>query len=157
MSTNQSEQSVVIVQGRVGSLKQTVEVGPHRFLSDEPVALGGGDEGPDPYELLLAALGSCTSMTLAIYARRKQWPLEAVTVRLRHAKIHASDCADCDTKAGKVDQIEREIELSGPLAADQREALLAIADKCPVHRSLTSEVSIKTRLVEGSASDPGLL
>lgn len=146
MSTN--EQSVVIVQGRADSLKQTIEVGPHRFISDEPVALGGGDEGPDPYELLLAALGSCTSMTLALYARRKQWPLEAVAVRLRHAKIHASDCAECETKEGKVDRIEREIELSGPLSAEQRAALLAIADRCPVHRTLTSEIRIKTQLVD---------
>lgn len=146
MSTN--EQSVVIVQGRADSLKQTIEVGPHRFISDEPVALGGGDEGPDPYELLLAALGSCTSMTLALYARRKQWPLEGVTVRLRHAKIHASDCADCDTKEGKIDRIEREINLSGPLTAEQRAALLAIADRCPVHRTLTSEIRITTQLVE---------
>ncbi|HLM71265.1 MAG TPA: OsmC family protein [Polyangiaceae bacterium] len=147
MSTN--EQSIVIVQGRADSLTQTVEVGPHRLLSDEPVALGGGDQGPDPYELLLASLGSCTSMTLALYARRKQWPLEAVTVRLRHAKIHASDCMDCETKQGKIDLIEREIELSGPLTAEQRTALLAIADRCPVHRSLTSsEISIKTQLVE---------
>lgn len=146
MSTN--EPSVVLVQGRADSLKQTIEVGPHRFLSDEPVALGGGDEGPDPYELLLSALGSCTSMTLAMYARRKQWPLEAVTVRLRHAKIHASDCSDCDTKEGKVDRIEREIVLSGRLTAEQRAALLAIADKCPVHRTLTSEINIKTQLME---------
>lgn len=146
MSTN--EPSVVLVQGRADSLKQTIEVGPHRFLSDEPVALGGGDEGPDPYELLLSALGSCTSMTLAMYAHRKQWPLEAVTVRLRHAKIHASDCSDCDTKEGKVDRIEREIVLSGPLTAEQRAALLVIADKCPVHRTLTSEINIKTQLME---------
>ncbi len=146
MSTN--EQSIVVVQGRADSLMQTIEVGPHRLLSDEPVAVGGGDQGPDPYELLLASLGSCTSMTLALYARRKQWPLEGVTVRLRHAKIHASDCVDCETKAGKIDRIEREIELSGPLTAEQRAALLAIADRCPVHRSLTSEVSIKTQLVE---------
>jgi putative redox protein len=146
MSTN--EQSIVVVQGCADSLTQAVEVGPHRLLSDEPVALGGGDQGPDPYELLLAALGSCTSMTLVLYARRKKWPLEGVTVRLRHAKIHASDCLDCEAKEGKVDRIEREIELSGPLTAEQRTALLAIADRCPVHRSLTSEISIKTQLVE---------
>ncbi|HZF48986.1 MAG TPA: OsmC family protein [Polyangiaceae bacterium] len=146
MSTN--EQSIVIVQGRADSLKQTIEVGPHRLLSDEPEALGGCDQGPDPYELLLASLGSCTSMTLAIYARRKQWPLEGVTVRLRHAKIHAGDCLDCETKAGKIDLIEREIELSGPLTAEQRAGLLAIADRCPVHRSLTTEISIQTRLLE---------
>jgi len=145
MSTN--EPSIIVVRGRTGSLKQSIEIGAHRLISDEPVALGGGDEGPDPYELLLASLGACTSMTLDIYARRKQWPLEGVTVVLRHAKIHASDCSDCETKVGKIDHIERSIELSGPLTAEQRAALLVIAEKCPVHRTLTSEVVIKTQLV----------
>jgi putative redox protein len=146
MSTN--EKSDVVVQGRAGSLKQTIESGPHRLIADEPVALGGGDEGPDPYDLLLASLGACTSMTLEIYARRKRWPLEGVTVRLKHAKIHASDCLDCETKEGKVDRIDRVIELSGPLTAEQRAALLAIADKCPVHRTLSAEIVIKTELLD---------
>ena len=146
MSTN--ELSIIVVKGRAGSLKQSIEIGPHRLIADEPVALGGGDEGPDPYEFLLASLGACTSMTLDIYAHRTHWPLEGVTVVLKHAKIHASDCSDCETKVGKIDRIEREIELFGPLTAEQRAALLAIADKCPVHRTLTSEVVIKTQLVE---------
>src|SRR5262249_28043434 len=100
-----------------------------------------------PYDLLIAALGSCTSMTISLYARRKQWPLQSVRVRLRHGKIHAQDCADCETKQGKIDRIEREIELIGNLDAEQRAQLMKIAEMCPVHRTLTSEVKIESRLV----------
>jgi uncharacterized OsmC-like protein len=97
---------------------------------------------------LLAALGSCTSMTIGLYARRKQWPLEAVRVRLRHAKIHAADCGDCETKGGMLDRIERDVELVGPLDEAQRARLFEIANQCPVHRTLRSEIAIRTRLVE---------
>jgi putative redox protein len=97
--------------------------------------------------LLLAALGACTSMTVSMYARRKQWPLEQVTVRLQHAKIHAQDCAECETKEGMLDRIEREIGLTGPLSAGHRARLLEIANRCPVHRTLVSEIDIRTRLV----------
>jgi putative redox protein len=137
----------VIVRGSATGLAQEIQTGRHRLVADEPVEAGGTDTGTSPYELLLAALGACTSMTLSMYARRKQWPLEQVTVRLRHDKIHAQDCAECETKEGRLDRIEREISLAGPLDAEQRERLLAIANRCPVHRTLVSEVDIRTRLV----------
>lgn len=137
----------VTVTGAAAGFAQQVTVGRHRLTGDEPIASGGTDTGPNPYDLLLAALGTCTSMTLGMYARRKQWPLEAVTVRLRHRKVHAEDCAECDTKVGLLDRIEREIELAGALSAEQRARLLEIADRCPVHRTLTSEILIATRLV----------
>ena len=137
----------VVVHGDAKGFAQEIVVGDHRLLADEPAAMGGTDTGPGPYDLLLAALGSCTSMTIALYARRKQWPLEAVRVRLRHSKIHAADCADCETKVGMLDRIERDVELVGSLDGEQRARLLEIADKCPVHRTLSSEIVIRTRLV----------
>jgi putative redox protein len=137
----------VVVSGRAAGFAQRIAVGRHELSGDEPVADGGTDTGPSPYGLLLAALGSCTSMTIALYARRKQWPLEAVTVRLRHSKIHAADCEDCETGEGRLDRIERDVELAGSLDDAQRARLLEIANKCPVHRTLTSEISIRTRLV----------
>jgi len=135
----------VTVHGAASGFAQEVSVGRHRLLGDEPVGAGGTDTGPSPYDYLLTALGTCTSMTIAMVARRKAWPLEAVTVRLRHAKIHAADCADCETKTGMLDRIEREITLSGALTPEQRAQLMAIADRCPVHRTLTSEIRIETR------------
>ena len=137
----------VVVRGRAGGLRQDIEAGRHHLVSDEPVSLGGMDDGPTPYDLLTAALGSCTAMTLQMYAQRNGWPLEAIEVRLSHAKIHARDCADCETKEGRIDRIEREIVLQGPLDAAQRARLLEIADRCPVHRTLTSEIEISTRLL----------
>lgn len=145
-SRDTPEARTVIVSGSAGGFAQEVTVGPHRLSGDEPTAVGGTDTGPNPYDLLLAALGSCTSMTVAMYARRKQWPLQAVTVRLRHSKIHAADCESCETTEGLLDRIEREVELLGPLAEEQRARLLEIANKCPVHRTLTSEIDIRTRL-----------
>jgi putative redox protein len=112
--------------------------------ADEPRKLGGDDTGPTPYDLLLAALGACTSMTLRLYADRKGWPLQDVRVDLRHAKIHAEDCATCETQVGKVDRIERVVHLGGPLDAEQRKRLLEIANRCPVHRTLESEVVVAT-------------
>jgi putative redox protein len=111
------------------------------------VSAGGTDTGPSPYEFLLAALGACTSMTVGMYARRKGWPLEDVTVRLRHSKIHATDCAECDTKEGMLDHIELEIHFDGLLTEEQRSKLVEMANKCPVHRTLTSEIEIRTREV----------
>ena len=136
-----------VVHGSAKGFAQEVTVAGHLLVVDEPAALGGSDIGPSPYDLLISALGACTSMTVSLYARRKQWPLEAVTVRLRHSKVHATDCAACDTKDGKLDGIERDIELHGDLTAEQRAQLLGIANKCPVHKTLTSEISIRTRLV----------
>ena len=137
----------VTVQGSSKGFTQEITIGPHRLVADEPLAAGGTDRGPGPYDLLLAALGACTSMTLSLYARRKQWALEAVTVRLRHSKIYAVDCANCETKDGKLDRIEREVELHGELSEEQRARLLDIANKCPVHRTLISEIDIRTRLL----------
>lgn len=137
----------VVVRGGVTGFTQEILAGKHPLTADEPVSAGGTDAGPSPYEFLLAALGSCTSMTIGMYARRKSWPLIGVTVRLRHSKVHAQDCADCETKDAKLDRIERDIELQGDLTAQQRERLAEIADKCPVHRTLTSKVDIRTRLL----------
>lgn len=137
----------VIVCGDAAGFAQEITVGAHRLRADEPIEVGGKDTGPSPYDLLLAALGSCTSMTIAMYARRKKWPLENVTVTLRHAKIHAQDCQDCETKEGKIDRIEREIHFVGALDAEQQQRLLEIADRCPVHRTLTSEINIQTKAV----------
>ena len=138
---------VVMVRGDGASLGKEIIVGPHHFNADEPAPLGT-DTGPSPYNLLAAALGACTSMTLTLYAQRKKWPLESITVVLRHNKIHAEDCADCETKEGKVDRIERAIELGGPLTEEQRQRLLEIAEKCPVKRTLSSEIDIQSRLVD---------
>jgi uncharacterized OsmC-like protein len=137
----------VVVRGSVAGFAQEITVGAHRLYSDEPRDVGGEDTGASPYELLAAALGACTSMTLGEYARRKRWPLASVVVRLRHSKIHANDCSDCDTKDEMLDRIDRDIELTGNLTKEQRERLLEIADKCPVHRTLTVGMKIRSRLV----------
>jgi uncharacterized OsmC-like protein len=137
----------VIVRGDASGFAQEIVAGGHRLTADEPIEAGGKDTGPSPYDLLLAALGSCTSMTVSMYARLKKWPLESVTVNLRHSKIHAADCRDCDTKEGKIDRIEREIHFVGNLDAEQQQRLLQIADKCPVHRTLKSEIDIQTKAI----------
>jgi putative redox protein len=137
---------VVVTDAGKGRLAQDVTAGRHRLTADEPVEAGGQDAGPNPYDYLLVALGACTSMTVRLYADRKGWPLERIVVRLRHAKVHAQDCAECETKEGRLDLIEREVELVGALDETQRARLLEIAQRCPVHRTLQSEVVIRTRL-----------
>ena len=132
-----------VIVSSIGYLKQQITAGNHTLIADEPREAGGSDAGPDPYSLLLGALGACTAMTLQIYARRNEWPLERVEVSLRHSRIHAADCSDCATAQGKIDQIERYISLSGPLTGEQKSRLLEIAQHCPVHKTLTSEISIK--------------
>ena len=136
----------VVVQGAADGFAQTINASDHVLHADEPVAQGGTATGPTPYDLLLAALGACTSMTVSMYARRKEWPLQHVAVHLRHSRVHAEDCAQCETTPKKLDRIERELELRGPLTDDQRTRLLSIAERCPVHVTLTSEIDIRTRL-----------
>ena len=136
--------TVVVRETRRGQFQQEIILGDHRLLADEPVKDGGLNTGPGPYDLLLAALGACTSMTVRLYADLKKIPLVRTQVRLRHEKIYASDCAECETKEGKIDHIDRVITFEGDLTPDQRKRLMEIADKCPVHRTLTSEVSIRS-------------
>jgi putative redox protein len=136
----------VIVRGSGASFAQEIIAGTHHLRADEPASAGGTDKGPTPYDLLLAALGACTSMTVGMYARRKNWPLEAVEVRLHHSKIYAKDCTECDTKEAMLDHIDRELEFKGPLTPEQKSSLLAIAEKCPVHRTLQSQVHIRSWL-----------
>jgi uncharacterized OsmC-like protein/fermentation-respiration switch protein FrsA (DUF1100 family) len=139
---------VVVRETRNSKLQNTVSIGPHHLFADEPIAVGGEDSGPGPYDFVLAGLGACTSMTMRLYADRKSFPLERATVTLSHNKIYAKDCAECETKEGMLDQIEVAIGLEGPLDADQRKRILEIADKCPVHRTLTSEIRIVTRAAD---------
>ncbi len=143
---NAAAGSVVVQETGQGRFQQRIAAGPHGMVADEPEDFGGDNTGPTPYDLLVAGLGACTSMTIRMYARRKQWPLERVTVTLKHAKIHAEDCESCETKEGRIDRIERQVRLEGPLDEAQRAKLLEIADKCPVHRSLESEVQVVTEL-----------
>jgi uncharacterized OsmC-like protein len=147
MTNEKSDIRTIVVRGSAAGFAQEIVAGAHRMVADEPVAAGGTGTGPSPYDFLLAALGSCTSITVGMYARRKGWPLKEVTVNLRHSKIHATDCAECETKEGMLDRIERDIHFAGPLTSEQRSKLLEIANKCPVHRTLTSETVIKTRAV----------
>lgn len=152
MTTNQidhhaasSEGTVTVTETGTGTYTQQITAGHHRLVSDEPQPIGD-DSGPTPYDLLLAALGACTSMTVRMYANRKGWPLERVRVALRHSRIHAEDCADCETRDGWIDHIDRDVELVGDLDDTQRQRLLHIAERCPVHQTLTSEVDVATSL-----------
>jgi uncharacterized OsmC-like protein len=135
----------VVVHGKASGFLQEVVSGAHHLQADEPVSAGGSDVAPGPYDYLLIALGVCTSMTVGLYARRKQWPLENITVSHRHSRIHAKDCEECETKEGMLDRIETEIELTGSLSSEQRAKLMEIAAKCPVHRTLKSEINIRLR------------
>jgi len=140
----------IVVRGDVRSFEQEIVAGKHRLVADEPVSAGGGDAGPDPYNYLLISLGVCTSMTVGLYARRHQFPLENITVSLSHSRIHAMDCEECATKEGMLDRIDVEIELTGPLTAEQHAKLMEVAAKCPVHRTLTSEINIRLRAADKS-------
>lgn len=134
--------SVVTVQGDVSGFAQRIQAGPYQLLADEPLEVGGTATGPSPYDLLLAALGACTSMTISLYARRKNWPLQQVSVELTHLKVHAADCRDCITQDGFLDQIDKKVYLEGDLTAEQHARLLEIGNKCPIHRTLLSELVI---------------
>lgn len=140
---------VTVVEAAGSGYEHTASNGRHQWRIDEPHSAGGQDSGPNPYETVLSALGACTSMTMRMYARRKGWDYGSTTVILRHRRIHASDCASCESAAGMIDRIERDISLDPALTAEQRSALLAIADKCPIHRTLTGEVSVVTTEVAG--------
>ena len=141
--------SEVVVTSQT-NLRNEVRYGAgHSFITDEPVAAGGDDAGPDPYTLLLAALGSCISMTVTLYARRKQWPLENVTVRLRQNRVHVKDCEECvQSTEGFIHRIERSVTFTGPLSDEQRARLEEIVHKCPIHKTLTSEIVISDLLAQ---------
>ncbi|MBS3821837.1 MAG: OsmC family protein, partial [Phycisphaerae bacterium] len=141
------EGTVVVSEGQA-PYTQAIRAGEHVWVSDEPQSIGGGDRGPTPYDLLLSALGSCTAITLRMYADRKQWPLEHVEITLRHERVHADDCDGCEDRNGKIERIQRQVCPVGPLDDDQRQRLLEIADKCPVHRTLTSDIHVATSLME---------
>jgi len=147
-SASAAPRQVVVRETRNSKFQNTVSIGSHRMLADEPIAAGGEDTGPGPYDFLLTALGACKSMTMRLYADRKSFPLERATVTLTHSKIHAQDCAECETKEGMLDQIDVLINLEGPLDTDQYKRIVEIADKCPVHRTLTSEIRILTRAAD---------
>ncbi len=133
----------VVVRGSASGFLQEATVGKYTFQVDEPLGMGGTEAAPDPYDYLLAALGACTSMTVGWYARRQKIPLEEVSVSLRHSRIHAQDCAECETKAGLLDRIDLDIRLTGPITPEQHTKLMAVAAKCPVHRTLKSEIDIR--------------
>ncbi len=137
-------QGVTVSETGASKFQQSITAGRHTLIADEPVSAGGLDSGPNPYDLVLAGLGACTSMTLRLYADHKRMPLERVTVTLQHSRIHAKDCENCETKEGKIDRIDRVLTLTGNLDPEQRKKLLEIADKCPVHRTLSSEIDIRT-------------
>ncbi|HEX4158496.1 MAG TPA: OsmC family protein [Rhizomicrobium sp.] len=156
MSVDQNpEGGVIVVIETCNGLQQYLLDGRHRLVADEPDSVGGNDAGPDPYGLLLMALGACTSITLRLYARRKSWPLKKIRVHLRHARVHAEDCRDCDEKPVRLDCIDRVIQLDGALNAEQLAQLLVIAEHCPVHRSLAAGFDVTTRLGPVSALDDG--
>ncbi len=134
--------SIVSVETAEGKFQQNVSVGDHQWLADEPESFGGTNTGPSPYDLLLSALGTCTSMTIKMYADRKKWPLESVHIELEHSREHAADCDTCNNDDNRIDVIDRSITLHGDLSDEQRARLMEIADKCPVHRTLENRIDI---------------
>lgn len=145
--TNDNARVITVSEAQEGKLTQKIEVGNHTLYADEPIEVGGGDKGPSPYDFILAGLGACTSMTLRIYANFKHIPLKKVIVKLSYDKVYAQDCENCEDPHSKIDHIDRRIELQGELTQEQRQKLLDIANKCPVHRTLTSKILITTNLV----------
>jgi putative redox protein len=153
--SNENATRVEVEETLTSRFIQTVRSGRHTLVADEPVASGGKDAGPGPYDFLLMGLGACTSMTVRMYAEHKKIPLKRVRVFLSHGKIHADDCSDCETKEGKVDEIVRDVVLEGEALTDeQRQRLMEIANRCPVHRTLSSEIKIRSRLVDTRSADP---
>ena len=150
--TKAEKDPVIVTETERGNYEQSITIGEHHLTADEPIEIGGGNRGPDPYQYLTAALGACTAITLRMYAERKKWPLEKVSVSLTHSKDHAEECLECDDFQGglKIDVWQREITLSGDLSEEQRARLLKIADMCPVHRTLESEAKIRTSLTEAA-------
>jgi putative redox protein len=140
--------SDVVVRSQAG-LTQRIEVRSHLLTADEPEDAGGSDLGPNPYELLLSALGACTAITVRMYAQRKGWPLESIEVALQHERIHAEDCADCETRDGFLDKITKNISLFGALDAEQRQRLMEVSERCPVQKTLQHEVRIESRFTPG--------
>lgn len=139
-------QNDVIATTRIDGFRTTIDAAGHSLIADEPASVGGTNEGPSPYDLLAAALASCTTMTLKMYASHKGIDMQTVTVTVRHSKIHAKDCADCETETGRIDEFERDIAIEGNLDDAQTERMLQIADRCPVHRTLDGEIKVRTRL-----------
>jgi putative redox protein len=149
MATRTDKQTVhVVVRGGAQDFRQEIAAGKQNFVADEPASLGGGDAGPDPYDYLLTALGTCTSMTIGFYARRNRLPLENITVSLSHSRIYAADCEECETREGMLDRIDVEVEMTGPLTREQHAKLMEVAARCPVHRTLTSEINIRLRAAD---------
>ncbi len=139
----------VVVHGGPSGLRQDIQAGAQTWVADEPPSVGGTGLGPTPYDLLLGALGACTSMTLRLYADRRKWPLQGVTVRLRHSRVHRDDCLNCEKQDAFIERVERTLELQGPLSEEQRTRLLEIAERCPVHRTLRGNLQVQTRLAPG--------
>lgn len=148
VETARHEHGAVVVQGHAhDQFLVSLNADGHHLLGDEPESFGGTDRGPSPYEFLSAALGTCTVMTLNMYARRKELPVRSVEVTIRHDRIHARDCEDCETKTGRIDRLSREIRITGELTPDQSGRMLEIADLCPVHRTLEGEILVESKLV----------
>ena len=141
----------VVLTYKKGKFQHEAQAGNHIWIVDEPQSMGGDDEGPSPYDMILAALGACTSMTIMMYARQKGWPLEDLSVELSHDRIYAKDCQDCETNEGQVDEIHRKITLMGPLSDEQIERLTKVGERCPVHRALVGEIKVRDEVVHTEA------
>lgn len=139
--------TVTAILGPEG-LTTRISANGHLLVADEPVAVGGADAGPDPYAMLLSSLAACKLMTLRMYADRKQWPMTGASVQLSHSRVHAKDCSECESSDGVIARIEVTLELQGELTDEQRARLAEIADRCPVHRTITGEVVITTALAK---------